>query len=121
MLATWPASLPQAMLLQHNEGAPSNVSAFQPMVGEPALFQTGSSRARAVSGSLRISDVQRATFLTFYETTLSMGTRQFEWTSDSFDGETWRLQFAEDGAYTLIAQAAGWILQVSLMMVRRVS
>ncbi len=121
MSALWPVSLPSDLLLGHTEGPPSNVAGFKPLIGAPALYQIGDSPARAVPGRLRISDAQRVTFLEFYQQTLRMGTRPFELTSSAFDGATWLCQFAAENPYQLAGAAAGWWLELSLVLVRQLA
>lgn len=119
--AEWPASLPQAMLLGHSNGSEVDVVAFAPQVGAPVLFQVGDSRSSAVQGTLRVSDSQLADFLEFYRDDLRNGSRRFDWTSDSFDGATLRLQFDPSNPFSYQAQAIGWLLSVSLTVVRQVA
>lgn len=121
MSIVWPVTLPADLILGHPQSAPANVAAFQPMLGAPALYQMGDSPVHTVQGRLRISDAQRVTFRTFYEQTLRMGTRPFEFTSSAFDGETWLCQFAASGAFELTGAAAGWWLQLSLVLLRQLA
>lgn len=118
---TWPAGLPQEMLLEHDHGPETNVVAFRPQVGEPTLYQVGESRVRPLRGRLRVSDAELATFLEFFRTDLRSGSRQFNWTSDSFDGYTLRLQFDPDSAYSHTGMTTGWMLSVNLWIIREVA
>lgn len=118
---TWPAGLPQEMLLEHDHGPEQNVVAFRPQVGEPTLYQVGESHVRPLRGRLRVSDAELATFLEFFRTDLRHGSRQFNWTSDSFDGYTLRLQFDPDSAYSHAGMTTGWMLSVNLWIVREVA
>lgn len=121
--AEWPESLPQAMLLEHMSGGELDVVTFRPQVGAPILYQVGNSRSYPVRGRLRLSDAQLDTFLEFFRDTLRNGSRRFDWTSASFDGGTMRLQFDVEGGepFSYNAMAAGWMLSVSLIVVRQVA
>ncbi len=118
---SWPVGLPQEMLLDHTGGAELNVVAFSPQVGVATLYQVGESQSRDVRGRLRVSDAQLATFLEFYRTTLRNGSRRFDWTSDSFDGATLRLQFDPSEPFSYSAAAIGWFLNVNLWCVREIA
>lgn len=98
-----------------------NLAEFLPQVGAPALYQIGDSPVVRVSGRVRVTDDQAADFIEFYTETLAMGSRRFTLESDSFDGQEWICQFAKDGPYQLEGAAAGWWLQLSLVLVRRIS
>lgn len=117
----WPSSLPQAMLLEHSGGPEVNVVAFRPQVGVATLYQVGESQARPIRGRLRVSDGELAVFLEFYRETLRNGSRRFNWTSDSFDGATLRLQFDPEEGFSYSAAAIGWYLSVNLWVVREVA
>lgn len=119
--AEWPASLPQDMLLDHVQGGEANVVAFRPQVGPPTLYQVGNTRSRTLRGRVRVSDAQLATFLDFYRDDLRSGSRRFNWTSDSFDGATLRLQFDEAEGFTYSSMPAGWVLNLNLWVVREVA
>jgi hypothetical protein len=119
--AEWPSSLPQDMLLEHSHGPEVNVVAFRPQVGVPTLYQVGDVQSRYIRGRVRVSDAQMQTFLDFFRDDLRSGSRRFNWTSDSFDGATLRLQFDSDEAFTYAGMAAGWILSLNLWVVREVA
>lgn len=121
MSAEWPSTLPSAFVLGHTDQPQVQVAAFEPAVGAPLLYQVGDSRARSFSGKARISDAQRLIFLDFFQTTLAGGSRRFELESASFDGERWLCQFDATGPYRLEGAAAGWWLEVALVLVRRLS
>lgn len=111
--------LPADLILGHTESAPANRAAFEPLVGAPVLYQMGDSPVRTVPGRLRISDAQREIFLAFFTETLAQGTRRFALESSAFDGQTWLCQLDAEQPYQLEGAAAGWWLQLSLVLVRR--
>jgi len=119
--AEWPGSLPQEMLLEHTHGPETNVVAFRPQVGAPSLYQVGDVHVRYIRGRVRVSDAQMDTFLSFFRNDLRNGSRRFNWTSDSFDGFTLRLQFDDQEAFTSSGMASGWMLNLNLWVIREVA
>lgn len=84
-MATFPASLPGPLI------GTLNLLATDPWVGDPAEVGTDRRRARftrelrSFSFTLRLTDAQKDTLKTFYETTLNKGVDAFTWTNPEDD------------------------------------
>jgi hypothetical protein len=109
----WPVGLPQSALVgQWDESpAPANVE-FSVEVGPPKLRRRISSAGRLINNTLLLTVAQRATFMTFYETTTKNGSLPFDW-DHPIDGTPKTWMFEEEPAISLIS---GNVFQVSLKL-----
>lgn len=120
-MISWPESLPQEMVLNSSEGAPSAVATFEPMAGPPLQWVVGDSRSRDISGQVLLeTEEELETFLAFYLTDLVNGTRKFLWRRPGV-AEVAVFQFKHPDGYNLQNLARGYWLQLSLIYVRRIS
>ena len=112
-MTTFPTSLPTPLVNSFE------ASATDPWVSDPA--EVGSDRRRArftralksFSFTLRLTDAQRATLITFYDTTLSFGVDSFTWT-DPRDSSTLTVRFSQRPRETSITRNI-WDVEISLM------
>lgn len=92
----WPAGLPQCPVLNgFSERRQRNVVTFNPEVG-PQKARRRSTAATVLTGcTFRMTNAQKLTFDTFYETTLADGSLPFTWAHPVTKvGYTW--MFAQD-------------------------
>lgn len=115
-----PEPFPQHLHLGNAEAAMRNAVAFEPANGAPALFQTGRSHARMISGELLLTDDEVAAFLEWFEDTVAMGTKQFRMLRTGTE-EVWVSQFAVDQPYALTGSPGSYRVTLNLMHVRRVA
>jgi len=80
MTAAWPSTLPQCPILQSfSEERQLNTIAFNPDVGTPKTRRRSTAVSTLTGVGFKFTTAQRATFNTFFETTLADGTLPFTW------------------------------------------
>ena len=92
-MAIWPVGLPQKFLQQGytEQDAPQVISVTYD-VGEPQTRPRSQYRGRKISGSMRMTATELATFNTFFNVTTISGTQPFEF-SDPLTGLTINVKF----------------------------
>lgn len=112
-MALWPAGLPADHFLGTSDRR------------VPALMRTGTdggiakvrrrftSTPRNVSGRMVITDAQRATFDTFFATTLIEGSQTFDW-KDPVDGTTKTFRFLDYPNWVMTADGTAWVATMAL-------
>lgn len=79
-MANWPATLPQQVLLDgHSEGVPDTAIRTQMDAGPAKLRQRTTTAVRPIAAALLLTSAQVTTLDTFYVSTLSGGTLDFDW------------------------------------------
>jgi hypothetical protein len=124
MSILFPPSLNQHLLLGHSEGAPTgSTKEVATLSGLPILLPTGSSRHRPIQGMLHVqSDAQLELFEDWHWETLNRGTRRFLWHRPGRAGdETLELQFTGEHYSVAVPAPVGYLIQMSLLICRRVS
>jgi len=80
MPAVWPASLPQDMLYPNfQEEMPARVVRTRMDAGPAKARPRFTAAPTPLHGSVRLDITQRATFRTFYDSTLAGGALSFDW------------------------------------------
>lgn len=102
-MAVWPPSLPQAPRLEgFSESGDGVVLRSNMDAGPPKLRPVYSKEVVRVPVSMTMDDTQVATFVTFWRTTLVMGSLSFEW-EDFIEGGTVDVYFASRPTYTKLS------------------
>lgn len=96
-MPTWPASLPQAPLVDQWSGGPQrNKVSFQPEIGPSIDRRRGSSAFHTYQATFApLTDAQLATFVYFFETELYDGVVSFQW-NDPVTGAAYNWKFSDD-------------------------
>lgn len=93
MADAWPESLPQCFLVGYGEGVGDNLGEYQPDVGPPITRRRSTSAPRPLSGSMRMTRAQLATFRNFFEVTLDHGALTFAFPDPTVVGNTLIVRF----------------------------
>lgn len=113
-MATWPVTLPTALLAQgYAEQPQDNVLRFQPEVGPAKMRRRGTAAGRVIQGELVLKQTLRAVLDEFYETTLSHGSASFNWRDPGKGPGVFA--FSAPPSYVLIAPG---VWRVSLQFLR---
>lgn len=99
--ATWPAALPQALLLGLTETAPNLTIRTQMEAGPAKVRQRFTAAPRPVQGELVLTESQANTLDTFYVTTLAGGALRFGWRHPRTDAAV-TYRFTEPPSYQQI-------------------
>lgn len=95
MVDAWPDDLPQRFTLSsRSEGFADNLLESTPDVGPPMTRRRSTAAARPFSGTLWMTTTQVASFETFFETTLAMGSLPFTVPAQRGAG-TWLVKFVK--------------------------
>lgn len=79
MVDAWPSDLPQAFQQDgFSEGEGDGLIEYQPDVGPSITRLATSAVMRPMSGNMIVTDVQLASFRTFFETTILRGSLPFD-------------------------------------------
>lgn len=104
-MAVWPASLPQRQFVGLTESAAPNVIEFQVSAG-PYKKRRRSTRERQFQSTpIELTGVEKATFDTFFDSTLLGGVEEFEW-KNSITDATQNFRFVKKPTWTLFAPAS---------------
>ncbi len=112
-MATWPASLPQYVLVEgYSEAPPQNTIRTSMDVGPPKMRRRSTAAVRPITGNQHMNKTQVAALDTFYVTTLNSGVDQFDWVHP-------RTQSAVDFRFTAPPQyeslgGTAWMVTLSL-------
>jgi len=80
-MSTWPSTLPQsAQIKAYSQSANDNVIRSTMGYGPAKLRRRTTTIIQTVNIVLTMTDTQKDTLITFYGTTLSDGTLEFDWT-----------------------------------------
>lgn len=106
----WPSTLPQTPKRGTFNGGPrDNRRKFVPDHGQPILRRATTAIVMAYQGVVfpNLSNTQRTTFETFFDTTLVGGTIPFQW-ADPVTGTNWLWIIEGDGdlSYRIVARGA---------------
>jgi hypothetical protein len=93
-MAAWPGSLPQYMEVGASETKQNTFIRSNPSIGPPKMRRRFSASTRTITGTMLFSASDRATFDTFYDTTLVDGSDAFTFT-DPVDLTTQNFRFVE--------------------------
>lgn len=115
----WPASLPQAPLVDQWAGGPQrNKVGFQPEIGPPIVRRRGTSSVEIWEGTFPpFTAAQLTAFRTFFEDDLYEGTLAFNWT-DPIKGDTGLWTFSDDNPPYKIVATANSYYSVSMKLIR---
>lgn len=92
-MATWPASLPQALHIGATEQRQKAFIRSEMETGPHKQRRRFTAASRFIRGSLLLTKAQRATFDTFYETTLGEGADEFDWVDPNDNSTTVSMRF----------------------------
>jgi len=110
-IPAWDAGLPQTLLINgYSESAADNLLRTSMDVGPAKQRRRSAAGPRPVSGSLKMTAAQIATFKTFYITTLLGGSLRFSWT-DPITAAAVEMRFTGAPSWTAIG---GDLYDVSL-------
>lgn len=93
--ASWPAIPYEPEQSDYREVTTPNVSSFKPDVGPPTTYRRSTLDMVNIQATFVLTGAERATFLTFYRTTLQDGILPFLWTNPAF-GASARYLFDPD-------------------------
>ena len=80
-MAAWPSDLPQKPLLQGFSETPPNLLTRSPMdVGPAKVRRRSTAGVTVLQCVFRLTTTQRASLLTFWQTTLAGGSLSYTWT-----------------------------------------
>lgn len=119
-MATWPASLPQSPLAGGFDYAPVAQSISTEMdTGPPKRRRRFSVAYGRYTMQFLLNGTQKATFDTFYGTTLAGGADAFTGLADPLDKSAATFQFAAEPMWTILrpdgsTTSRRWMLQVVL-------
>jgi hypothetical protein len=119
MTDVWPSTIPQTPLIDQWIGGPQrNKVSFKPDVG-PTIDRRRTSSALSIFTATfpPMTELQFATFETFFETTLKDGILPFDW-ADPVTGVTRRWKFADDDPPYQATAGAGDLITVSTKFIR---
>lgn len=104
MAESWPDTLPQTPLMDGNGISDvSNRVEFSPDVGPPMRRQRTTLAQSVIGWNFNLTEAQRSTFKTFYDSTLAGGSATFMAT-DPFTGQWAELLFEGQYSMTKMAQ-----------------
>lgn len=115
MAESWPATLPQCLVLGYGEGLADNLLEYKPDIGPPISRRRSSAATRPLSGQMRMTRAQIAILRSFYEGTLDQGALPFEFPDPTAIGETLLVKFMKGSAPSWQQTAAG-VYRVSLQV-----
>lgn len=109
-MAAWPATLPTFEIGMQDNRQASFIRT--PVETGPAKSRARySAVTRQLSGTMLFTAAQRATFETFYGTTISLGADEFDFT-DPADGTTQSVRFVDPPSFShLVGGGSGSALQ----------
>lgn len=115
----WPATLPQAPLVDSWTGGPQrNKVSFKPEIGPPIVRRRGTSRVVIWEGTFPpFSADQLDDFEEFFATDLKDGTLAFNWT-DPVHGDTGLWTFSDDDPPYKVSAGAASLYNLSMKLIR---
>lgn len=114
MAEVWPSTLPKRFLPEdYTETEPDNLLRSQTETGPAKVRVRSSSAVRLISGSMWLPDDQRATFKTFYNTTLIHGSLAFTYPNPD-GGSDLLVRITEPPNWAKVALGRWWRLSVKL-------
>lgn len=118
-MPAWPASIPQAPLVDQWVGGPQrNKVSFQPDVG-PSIDRRRTSAAHSIfQGTFGpFTDAQLASFESFFSTDLADGTLSFTW-DDPVTGVSYNWKFTDDEPPYQITHSEGNLHTIAMRLMR---
>lgn len=100
-MAAWPGTLPQSMEMGVSDVRQKAFLRTEMDVGPVKQRGRFTAAARYITGSMVLSQAQRQTFDTFYQTTLSEGGDEFDW-YDPVDGDVVSMRFTDVPSFQAI-------------------
>jgi hypothetical protein len=100
-MATWPASLPQSLLLDLKRKRQGGKIRSDMDTGPAKQRARFTAAVQQYEGALLLTGAQLATFKTFYENTLGQGAASFTWIDPITDASA-SLRFMEEPEDTLV-------------------
>lgn len=105
-MATWPASLPQYMELGMTDMRQQGFMRSPNDTGPAQQRKRFTATTRTLTGTMLFSAAQRSTFETFYTTTISEGSAEFDFT-DPKDDATVSARFVEVPEFRALVGGSG--------------
>lgn len=104
-MAVWPVSLPQYMHVGMQDTRQETFLRSPNSNGPAKQRRRFTKAARTLKGTMHFTKAQRATFETFYQSTISDGADEFDFTDPS-DGATVSCRFVKPPAFRYIVGGA---------------
>lgn len=116
-MAVWPVTLPQSLVMPVTEKAQVAFVRSAMDSGPPKVRQRFTAAVRHIDGEIFLNGTQKATFDTFFETTISNGSISFDWIDPS-DGTTVSMRFREPPRWAQVRSGtiANKLWQATLML-----
>jgi hypothetical protein len=112
-MASWPSSLPEALLVQGYGEQPKPGTVRTGVDVGPSLTRPRfSARTTNIAGQVELTTTQAATLETFHDSTLSQGAVAFDWTHPR-TGASVQMRFLEPPSIQPIGGGA-WLASLSL-------
>jgi hypothetical protein len=113
---SWPATLPlEPEMADYKEDIASNLATFKPDVGPPTTWRRSTLQSSQITCSFRLTDTQKAAFITFFYTTLLNGTNPFKWANPAY-GTTGRYLFNPETPPSIAPLGYGlWTVTLNLI------
>jgi hypothetical protein len=100
-MVAWPATLPQSPFLAVREARQPAVVRSAMDAGPPKVRRRYTAAVRNLDVAMFLDGTQKATFDTFFNTTLAEGSLPFDWT-DPVSGNTVSMRFREPAAWAQV-------------------
>ena len=100
-MAVWPVSLPQTPFLGLRDQRQDARLRTEMDVGPAKMRRRHTAAVRNITATTLLTGTQRATFDTFYKTTLSEGALAFDWV-DPVDGTTTSFRFVSPPPFEVV-------------------
>jgi len=115
-MATWPSTLPQSVELKaYSQSNDDQVIRSTMGYGPAKLRRRTTTVIQMVAFSLTLTDAQKDALITFYDTTLTGGTAEFDWT-DHLNGGTVSYRFKAPVQWTSLGNGR-WNATMSMEIV----
>lgn len=99
--ATWPLSLPEYFNIGVREERQEGFIRSSMDIGPSKQRKRFTATSKMYTGTMLLTGTQRATFETFYSTTINEGADAFDW-SDPIDFTTQEFRFVEPPTFTAL-------------------
>lgn len=86
MAETWPADLPQCLIVGYNDGEPDNLLETEPDTGPSSSRPRSTAAVRPLSGSMKMTRAQIVMLDSFFRATLRFGALPFNFPDPTFGG-----------------------------------
>ena len=113
-MPAWPSDLPQQPLVQgFSETAPQLAVRTSMDVGPAKVRRRATAGVTQLKCAFRLSAAQRASLLTFWQTTLAAGARSYTWTHP-ISGAAITCRIVEPPGFTPAAGGVAWLAALSI-------